>query len=334
MSSTLLPYIITIIVFFVGGLVGWWLGRRSSAKAEASADNSRSEKTSLQDARAELAQIETRLKHVNELKATAQQHLDEHCQEHSQLLLSLEEQRATVEEVRADLEAAQRKMSDYQQEINQLLADIDRRQQELEMLNNMKESVGVQADQLTQQVQRHDSRLRILRQTVRERSKEIAEMEALLEQRSATLRRLTGDRQRLDVDIAQAEQLLNQQTERLQQLLNRHPEPEPDHHHTEEHNRVDVTPRRSFRLPSQVDDSAGVADESDEDDLTVIPALADFYARQLKAGGVKLIAQLAYADPDEIRKLLRDVPGHLNPGVEGWILAAREILNERRNGGI
>jgi predicted flap endonuclease-1-like 5' DNA nuclease len=66
-----------------------------------------------------------------------------------------------------------------------------------------------------------------------------------------------------------------------------------------------------------------------EDDLTVIPRLVEFYARQLNAHGIRSIRQLAALGEDEVRAML-DIPAHHSPNIEGWLRAARKLTRKRR----
>ena len=69
--------------------------------------------------------------------------------------------------------------------------------------------------------------------------------------------------------------------------------------------------------------------EPDDDDLTVIPRLSDYYARQLKDKGIRTIRQLAALSEDEVRRLLH-IPEYHNPNIDSWLKAARKLTRKSR----
>lgn len=330
------------LALILGGLAGWYLRARSglSGSPEAGAPGESpppepvlvARRQAVQDAEKELVQLEARLARLTKAIAALQNQVQESEQERRRLLAALSEHQNWLQKDHPNLHGSQSISETDRREGRDVLEDIDRNIEELELLSQLRDTYRVKINRLTQQVQRQDSELRMLRQAVKEKTAEINSAQALLDQRDAELRRLIRQRQQREVDLENARRLLKEQEDELRRLLHHYhqvisSEEEPRTHinrPVERHS--DEKPM----LPSgdpEVDESLtgpdSGADEA-EDDLTVIPGLADLYARQLKAGGIRTLKQLAQAHPDEVRALLQ-VPGHYSPDVLNWIKAARRL---------
>ena len=72
--------------------------------------------------------------------------------------------------------------------------------------------------------------------------------------------------------------------------------------------------------PEPVED---VASEAAEDDLTAIRGIRAATQKRLNAAGIKSYAQLAEADPENVREALNEQ--QQNTKVERWISQAREL---------
>jgi predicted flap endonuclease-1-like 5' DNA nuclease len=286
-------------------------------------------------AEVQMAQLDFRLNYLNKAIALSRQQVEESEQEHDRLLVSLDERQASVKDAQNNLQSIRQSLQTRTVEADHLLEDIDKSIEEMDLLKQMKDGYVVKTDRLTQQVQWQDSELRMLRQTVKSRSNEIDEARALIEQRDAELRLLIRQRQQREIDIEHARQALAQRTDELRRQVgaqpgegfgaDRPPARLPPR-------RVDVTPPEPPALPlppPRPPAARPAAPDEIEDDLTVIPRLADFYARQLNARGIKSLRQLAALTEEEVRALL-DIPPHHSPNIEGWLKAARKLTRKRR----
>ncbi len=72
--------------------------------------------------------------------------------------------------------------------------------------------------------------------------------------------------------------------------------------------------------PEPAEDAAS---EVPEDDLTAIQGIGAATQKRLNAAGIKSYAQLAYADPEDVRRALN--AQRQNAKVERWISRAREL---------
>ncbi len=351
--SAVLVSALPVIGLSVGLLAGWALNaahrrreKRRAAKGEASRELhlelSRDERLDqMHAAEVELAQVEARLTHLNKTIAATRQQLQDNEREYDRLLVAFDERQISVEETQSNLNSIRQNLEARSSERNKMLVDVDRSIEELDMLQQMQDGYQVKINRLTQQVQWQDSELRMLRQTMKAKTAEIDEARVLLDQRDAELRVLHRQRQQREIDIAHAKQLITQKDDELRRQMGvartidalpaeaSSPPPLPAR-------RVDVTPREPRPLPP-----VGVAERATstpvrsyvspevEDDLTVIPRLAQYYADQLRDQGIKTVRQLAELTPDQVRALL-DIPGHHSPNIEGWIKAARKLTRRRR----
>lgn len=339
-DSTLWPYLLVIPATAIGILAGWYLQsalKRRMSQATQTKPPVRprpvypSERPddwvqAVREAEAELARLKAELAAIAAARQRAQERIKERP-----LLPS-----------RVTVESRARKPPAHQREIDDTLTEIDRSLDELDLLDHLKETYLAQIDRLTQQVQWQDSELRMLRQTIKAKTTEIEEAQALLEQRDAELRRLIRQRQQREVDLVRARQMLKQRDDELRRLLQHQSEGGviiDAKYQVGPGERVDVTPGKQPMLQTgnsaigdSFDDSVfdGVEDNNQEDDLSAIPGLAEFYARQLKAKGLKTFRQLAQAHPDDIEQML-DIPGHYSPDIASWIVAARKIVVSRRS---
>ncbi len=344
--GTVLPYFLAVAGLSLGIGLGWFLHhhhtqRQSApqpedldARIQALKTLAENKRLSIRQAEAMIAQMDLYLSTLNRDISHAREQLHERDHEHTRLLMALDERRASVEDAQSNLHQIRQKLQSREQEAETLLTDIDKSIEELDMLNDLKESYLVKINRLTQQVQWQDSELRMLQQTIRTKTAEIDEARALLDQRDAELRRVIRQRQQREIDLAHARQLLTQRDEELRQLLDRqHRDDQALDATTRSNgapaNRIDVTPHKRASLPPGPAVEIPAADE--EDDLTQLPGLAEFYAAQLRAQGIRSFKQLAFATPEQIEQMLR-FPGHFSPDISGWIQAAQQRLAARQSG--
>jgi predicted flap endonuclease-1-like 5' DNA nuclease len=216
------------------------------------------------------------------------------------------------------------------------LSNIDKSLEEIDMLNELHETYLIKINRLTQQVQWHDSELRMLQQTAQTKSAEIEEARALVEQRDAELRRMIRQRQQREIDLDHVKQTLAQRDEELRYLLRQQAQSEGMSRSTHQlratpknEEQIVLPPRKHHpQLPSPTPAETMDSDESIrvDDDLTQISGLAEFYAVQLQARGIRTFKQLANARPEDIQRML-DIPGHFSPNIARWIEAARKRSN-------
>lgn len=358
------PYLISIpALILLGALLGWALrdlrARRAPAIAARSLDDALAKTRAeldrkaeaLRDAETELTALEARLQALNKTLATARQQVEVKDQERDKLLITLDEEQASVEDARNSLHSIQQDIQVRSQEVQELLTSIDKSMEEMDLLKRMLESYKVKTARLTQQVQWQDSELRMLRHTVQAKTGEINEARALLEQRDAELHLLIRQRQQRDSDIANARKMLTKRDDELRRLLGRGEEPfvegggpppaplPPPEVTAPARRRIDVTPPQPPPLPEG--QAAADADEEEElppleagadegdQDIAMIPRLADFYANQLREKGITTIRQLAGYTPEELQRMLY-IPGHHSPHIEGWIKAARRLTRRHK----
>lgn len=359
------PYLISVpALLLLGALLGWALhatraGRQplaiGSRLAKTQAEIKQKEEA-LHAAETELAQYEARLQTLNKAVSTTRQQVEDSEEEHKQLLMILDEWQASIQNVQDSLHTIRQGLQARSKENDDLIVNIDKSLEEMDLLKKMQDSYQVKTNRLTQQVQWQDSELRMLRHTVQAKTTEISEARALLEQRDAELRLLIRQRQQREIDIANARKALSQRDNELRRMLGREGEPfvegggqppkplpgsgsEPERR--EPVRRVDVTPA----LPSTTSDdkpaARSVIEEEDdshllpldgdqgEQDITVIPRLADYYASQLRAKGISTVRQLAEHSPEELRAMLY-IPGHHSPHIENWVKTARRLARHKK----
>lgn len=338
--------VLPLLALLAGALLGWGVSAAHNRRTRGGAGmiparqdqlelNTEDKKEAIHAAEVGLAQLEMRLSYLNKAIASARQQVEDSEQEHDHLLVTLDERQASVKDAQNDLQMIRRSLQSRTQEADHLLESIDKSIEELDLLNQMKDSYLARSNRLTQQVQWQDGELRMLRQTVQTRTAEIDEARALLEQRDAELRLLTRQRQQREIDIEHARQALARRTDELRRQVgaaggeaffgDEPPKLAP--------RRKDVTPTAPPRLPAASPIPAPPrppAPGEPDDDLTVIPRLADFYARQLKAQGIRTIRQLAALDEEQVRALLT-IPSHHSPNIEGWLRAARKLTRRHRS---
>lgn len=360
------PYLISVpALLLLGALLGWVLRATRASRppqatdsrlAQVQAENKQKEEA-LHVAETELAQHEARLQTLNKAVATTRQQVQDSEEEHKQLLIILDEWQDSIQNAQDSLHTIRQGLQARSQETDDLISTIDKSLEEMDLLKKMQDSYQVKTNRLTQQVQWQDSELRMLRHTVQSKTGEISEARALLDQRDAELRLLIRQRQQREIDIANARKALSQRDNELRRMLGREDEPfvgdgespskplpgpgsEPAQ--AEPPRRVDVTPA----LPSTVSsDRPAVRDEMEEEeddthlpttdgdggeqDITIIPRLADYYANQLRAKGITTVRQLAEHSPDEVRAMLY-IPGHHSPHIENWVKTARRLSRQKK----
>jgi chromosome segregation ATPase len=342
-SVTLLPYIAAVIAFITGIGIGLALHsalrRRiayqpQSAPAAATLEGDlpriqvsiEEKRKAVQESEAMIARMETYLSTLNRDIAAAREQTAEKETEHHRLLTLLDERRTSIENAHGSLQNVKASLESREQETETLLTSIDKSIEEIDMLHELYETYVVKLNRLTQQVQWQDSELRMLQQTIHAKSAEIEEARELLEQRDAELRRVNRQRQQREIDLEHMRKSLEQQNEELRQLLQRQ-----NHQEQYEKSHPIITPPLADQpivLPARklhpllpLPAMAQVPTD-DNDDLTEIPGLAEFYALQLRTNGIRSFRELANATPEELERML-DIPGHFSPNITRWIEAAR-----------
>jgi hypothetical protein len=344
----LLPYLLVPPAVLVGVLAGWYLAaqrlNRSSFVSKPSNLSSRlarfttgidDKRKEIQRAEADLARLETQHSELVKSIDTASQEVDASTKQYNQLLVQLSEVRASAEQAETDIQHVPPPQVALAQPSTSRNGDIlealDQDVKDLELLQNLHETYLLEINRLTQQAEEQGSQLRRLRQMVDQKESEISDARQLLELRDAELRRLIHQRQQREINLVNARRVLKEREDELRHTLHRiqHPgTPFDIEGQVINQTPVDV-PRRGKPLLA----SGDLADEPEyddrevddmEDNLTIIPGLADFYAVQLKANGIKTIAQLAAATPQEIERLI-EIPGHFSPDIASWIRTARAL---------
>jgi hypothetical protein len=348
------PYLLSLpAALLLGILFGWMLHTIRGSRKPRTTDSQLSgiqakikqREESLHTAEIELAHHESRLQTLNKTIATTRQQVEESEEEHNQLLVILDEWQASIKNSQDSLHTIRQGLQARSQEANDLLANIDKSLEEMDLLKKMQESYQVKTNRLTQQVQWQDSELRMLRHTVQSKTSELNEARSLLEQRDAELRLLIRQRQQREIDIANARKGLAQRDEELKRLLKREGEsafetgrpltsrPLPELTQSRAEQPVDVTPRPAPVLPASrpdiSDDTHSAAADEGNQDIIVIPRLADYYARQLRAKGISTVGQLACHTPEELRAML-EIPSHHSPQIENWIKTARRLSRQKK----
>ena len=299
-----------------------------------------------QQTEGELSRLEARSASLHQEITRVRQQIREQEQEQAQLLLALEERRTSLQDVRAELQNIEQSIRSHKQEVDSLTQSIDSSLEELELLTNLKETYTARINRLTQQVQWQDSELGMLRQALKAKTAEIEEAQALLKQREADLRRLIRQRQQREADLEHARQLLTQRDDELRRLFHYSEASErilleskqpPDHVQPScaagGHDRPMLVPGTVVNrsdVKEVKDDLAGDRDVQDDeqDDLTIIPGLAQLYARQLNELGIKTFRELARADAADLERRLK-IPGHYSPDISRWIETARKLADDR-----
>jgi chromosome segregation ATPase len=260
---TIWPYLLLIPALLLGILLGWNLhvtrqrrknreNGNDSSPAPASNRSISELKRATQESEAEKLILEARLAALNQQNATARQQLQELDQEHTRLLVDIDEQRSSVLEQRSALQNASQHMATQQDVI---LNDIDSSGEELEMLEQLSKTYEARINRLSQQVSWQDSELQRLRQTVKNKTGEIDEARALIDQRDADLRRLILQRQQREADLARVRQQVRQHNEELRRLVEHQAQQErfPDVPPTIDpnpHVRRDITPPNRRQISS------------------------------------------------------------------------------------
>ncbi len=226
---TLWPYLLIIPALLLGGLLGWQL---HAARQGASAGSRRGPNQPLascsagpngnhpnpHQASAELEYLDRQLSTLNESITTTRLQLEELDDEHTRLLVGVDEQLAAIQSTRSALHHVEQDLHNQQE---RLLIDLDASGEELEMLKQLNRTYASRIERLTQQAQRHDSELQTLRQAVKAKTAEIKAARDLIEQQDAELRRLNLQRQQRDADLDRVRQQLAQRSEELRVLLER-----------------------------------------------------------------------------------------------------------------
>jgi predicted flap endonuclease-1-like 5' DNA nuclease len=347
-SVTSFPYIATVIALITGIGAGWALHagfRRRNAypplstpAAAAPEDDLRriqasveEKRKAVQDSEAMIARMETYLSTLNRDIAVAREQTAEKESEHRRLLTLLDERRASIENAHGSLQNVKASLESREQETETLLTSIDKSIEEIDMLHELRETYTVKLNRLTQQIQWQDSELRMLQQTIHAKSTEIEEARELLEQRDTELRRVNRQRQQREIDLDHVRKSLEQQNEELRQLLQRQNQPEQ---YEKPHSvitpppadqQIALAPRKLQPLLPRPATVQTPTDDND-DDLTEIPGLAEFYALQLHTNGIRSFRELANATPEELERML-DIPGHFSPNITRWIEAARRRVH-------
>ncbi len=357
------PYLIAVpALLLLGVLLGWTLhatrtgshpraigSRLTQVQAEM-----KQKEENLLNAETELAQHEARLQTLNKAVANTRQQVQDSEEEHKQLLMILDEWQASVQTAQDSLHTIRQGLQARSQETDDLISTIDKSLEEMDLLKKMQDSYQVKTNRLTQQVQWQDSELRMLRHTVHSKTSEISEARALLEQRDAELRLLIRQRQQREIDVANARKALSQRDNELRRMMGREGEPfmgsgeqsvkplpgsgggEPPRQ--EPPRRVDVTPalpstvsggKPTAEVEEEDDDLSDLDGDGGEQDITVIPRLADYYANQLRAKGIVTVRQLAEFSAEDLRAMLT-IPGHHSPHIENWVKTARRMSRQKR----
>jgi peptidoglycan hydrolase CwlO-like protein len=344
----LLPYLLVPPAVLVGVLAGWYLAaqrlNRSSFVSKPNHLSSRlahfttgidDKRKEIQRAEADLARLETQHSELVKSIDAASQQVDASTEQYNQLLAQLSEVRASGEQAETAIQHAPPPQIVLAQPStsrnDDILEALDQDVKDLELLQNLHETYLLEINRLTQQAEEQGSQLQRLRQMVDQKESEINDARQLLELRDAELRRLIHQRQQREINLVNARRVLKEREDELRHTLHRiqHPNAPFDiEGQVISQTRVDVPRRGKPLLASgdltdepEYDDREG---EDIEDNLTIIPGLAELYAEQLKANGITTFAKLAAATPQQIERSI-DIPGHFSPDIAGWIRTARAL---------
>lgn len=317
---------------------------RLAAEAEA-------RRESLEQLEAEIGRLDAQLAERNRLLARSREQLKEQVAEHSRLLVALDERQAAIETVRSSLRSLEQTLDARQEETDHLRGDVYKNVEELDVLEALQNEYEAKIKRLTQQVQWQDSEIRRLRQMTKLKTREIDEAAGLIERYDAELKRLHQQRQQREADLANARRELDATNTDLRRAIDRDDagpvvivkdQVDMEPNGLVPPRLIDVTPPipagppRGLAAPAapltRWGDDLGIAiDDSRKDDLTQIPGLGDYFARQLEAGGILNFWQLARLTPPELDRLL-EIPGHYSPDLVGWIESARKLVLEQHYG--
>ncbi len=263
---TLWPYVLIIPALLLGMALGWSLhaarrGAAPSLSAGAAAPGVGSGLQNVNEAQAELDFLDRQIVSLNEAITAARQQLEALDEEHTRLMIEVDERRVDNQATRGTLHTLEQ---DFRTKQERLLTDIDASGEELDTLNQMIERYGDRIKWLTQLFQRQESQLQMLRQTVKAKTAEIDEAKTLIEQRDAELRRLIRERQQREADLTRVRQQVVQRNEELRNVLEQQERggtfsgPAHSPGSSGRHRRLDVTP------PTRPHLSAGPTGDSDE----------------------------------------------------------------------
>lgn len=223
-----LSYLFTVFALAVGVLLGWLLHQRwehrralasSSPDATALTALGDEKRRAVQDAEAELASLDAQLTQLQQAIAAARRQIEESTQEHQRLLLDLDAQEASRQDVREALHTARQTLETHRSHTDDILADISASMEEYEVLSTLNETYAARIRRLTQETQRQDSELQALRQTLNVQAAEIREAQQQIRRREAELNDLLRQCQQREAQVAEARRQLAERTEELRRLL-------------------------------------------------------------------------------------------------------------------
>ncbi len=258
-----LSYLLAAFALVIGTSLGWflhwrWEHRRSTdlpTPAGATLTTLGEEKRrAVQEAEAELAALDAQLAQLQRAIAATRRQMEDSAQEHERLLLDLDAQEASRQDMRETLHAACQTLEAHRNRTDDILADISASIEEYEVLSTLNETYAARIRRLTQETQRQDSELQALRQTLNVQAAEIREAQQQVQRREAELNDLRRQCQQREAQIAEARRQLAERTEELRRLLDgqgRQAHLADGQPASQQQGRIiDVTPPRRPRLTS------------------------------------------------------------------------------------
>lgn len=350
MFTDLLPYLLLIPALLLGILLGYYIAPTLSPQRQGSQQKTVAEdlfrKTTLiidegrakqQAARQELLQLEDQLIATSQLIQQARSENTRQDEILSDLRFSLDEKRALYREHQAEIDEIDAHLKDHQGRSKTLVSTIQETMEEIEALKTVEQQSVRKRDRLMQTVQNLTNELSLLEGTVQSKSLEIQEAEKIRGDRDTYLSRLHRERRTLETEINRLHQDIEGLDTDLQALSERQRQlstPEvPEPANTPSLSRA-VLPDDDHDTPPPFTDEEweflpeDVALLHGEDDLSLIEGVNNFYLERLHKKGIKTYAQLAYARPDELFRLL-DIPPHYEPDLKGWIATARDLFRQQ-----
>jgi predicted flap endonuclease-1-like 5' DNA nuclease len=253
------------------------------------------------------------------------------------LTRDLEEKRFLYREHKAEIDGLQAQLSSHQNQSESLVLAIQKSLEEVEALQTAEQQHLRKRDRLMQTVQNLTNELSLIESTVQSRSLEIQEAEKIRSERDLVLNRLQRERRILETEINRVHQDIDELDSSLQQLSER------QRQLTYSVEQVPADPSTSSRakLPDDHDTPAPFTPDDEweflpndvallqgEDDLAAIIEINSFYRDLLHKKGIRTYAQIAYAKPDELRRLL-DLPPQYKPDIDIWIERARALFKQQ-----
>jgi predicted flap endonuclease-1-like 5' DNA nuclease len=322
---TLNPYLLALIIFTAGILVGWVLPLPDlfSRKRGPTVEEKRAELISQQE---EMMTLEARLaQSTQQLALLGQQARDLDIQRND-LIARLDEKRLQLQTLDQELTELDGRHESNLKRKETLLADIAKSIEELEQLTLMEQVYQGRITNMADQVEWQNGEIRMLQEAMRARTAEIERAQQTLDAQDSQHRDLYHTMRGADSPIPPRSKqaaplpIIDAEPEELDGLV---VNPE-----AEGHSQRRGAKQASSSRPIMLDPGGRPTPAEGRDDLTQLTGMGGSYARQLLTQGVSTFDQIAFSTVADLRRML-NIPGHLSPDIQRWIDEAREIITRR-----